>query len=264
MKNNILVKIGTIVLLSFIVLAVFAPLFTSFDHSQTELLNTLGPPSLTHILGTDELGRDIFSRMLYGGRISLFVGLIAVFISISIGTIIGSISGYSGGRIDYLIMRFVDFLLALPIIFIILALQVIFKPSIINIMVVIGITSWMGVARLVRGEFLKIKNFTYVKTAKAYGISRKRIIFKKILPNAIGPIVVAATLGMAGAILTESILSYLGLGVQPPYPSWGNMLQSGQEYMLDAPWLVLVPGLSIFFTVLSLNFIGEGLREKFE
>jgi peptide/nickel transport system permease protein len=161
-------------------------------------------------------------------------------------------------------MRSVDFFLSLPTIFIILAVQVILKPSIVNVMLIIGFTSWMGTARLMRGEFLKIKNLTYVRTAKAYGLSNMNIIFRKILPNALGPLVVTATLGMAGAILTESTLSYLGLGVQPPLASWGNMLQNSQEFMIDAPWLVFAPGLAIFICVLCLNFIGEKLRERYE
>lgn len=250
-----------IILLLFIILCTFAPFFSQYDPNQTDLLNTFAPPSLQHIFGTDDLGRDVFTRILYGGRISLTVGFIAVTISILLGSIIGAFSGFSGGKKDFWTMRLVDFFLALPTLFIILAIQVMLKPNIFNVMIIIGLTSWMGVARLVRGEFLKIKSFTYIRSARAYGFSKINIIFKKILPNALGPIVVAATLGMAGAILTESVLSYLGLGVQPPYASWGNMLQNGQEYLIDAPWIVFFPGLCIFINVLSLNFIGEKLRE---
>jgi peptide/nickel transport system permease protein len=262
--NSRFIRYGTLLFGFFLILCFLAPIFTHLDPNALDLDNIMAPPGLRHILGTDELGRDIFSRLLYGGRISLTVGCIAVVIAILLGTVIGAVAGFFGGRPDFLIMRFVDFVLALPIIFLILAIQVLLKPNIINVMIVIGFSSWMGVARLVRAEFLKIKNFTYIKAARAYGLTRRNIIFRKILPNALGPLVVAATLGMAGAVITESILSYLGLGVQPPFASWGNMLQNSQEYMLDAPWLVFAPGTCIFLTVLSLNFVGEGLRNKWE
>jgi peptide/nickel transport system permease protein len=173
----------------------------------------------------------------------------------------GSSAGYFGGLTDGLIMRFVDVMLSFPTIFLILAIQAMLTPNIYNVMVVIGLTSWMGVARLVRGEYLKIRELQYVEAAKAIGCSNIRIIFRHILPNAQAPIVVAGTLGMAGAILTESALSFLGMGVQPPMPSWGNMLMDAQAYMRDAPWMAVIPGLLILVTVLSLYFVGEGLRE---
>lgn len=257
-------KLALSILIIFIILCFFAPFFTHYNPTQTDLLNTLSSPSLSHLLGTDELGRDVLARILYGGRISLWVGFIAVFISLFLGTLIGAISGYFGGKIDNFIMRSVDLFLSLPTIFIILTIQVILKPSIVNVMLIIGLTSWMGTARLIRGEFLKIKNLTYIRTARAYGLKNWNIILSKILPNALGPLVVTATLGMAGAILTESTLSYLGLGVQPPFASWGNMLQNSQEFMGDAPWLVFAPGFAIFSCVLCLNFIGENLRNKYE
>ncbi|MBI5701592.1 ABC transporter permease [Candidatus Saganbacteria bacterium] len=256
-------NVGIFILLILVIFAVFAPVIAPYSPEEIVADDTLSP-SITHIFGTDDLGRDIFSRAMYGARISLSVGFIAVIISIIVGTIFGAVSGYYGGFLDSAIMRFVDVMLAFPSIFLLLAIQVMLKPSIFNVMVVIGLTSWMGVARLVRGEFLKIRELSYVEAAKAIGCSDIRIIFRHILPNALNPIIVAGTLGMAGAVLTESALSFLGLGVQPPVPSWGNMLTNSQAYLFDAPWMAIIPGLLIFFTVLSLYFVGEGLREKFD
>lgn len=253
-------KFGIFVLFLFVLAALFAPVIAPYDPSEMVDLDTLAP-SLTHPFGTDDLGRDIYSRAVYGARISLTVGLVAVAISILIGTLLGSLAGYYGGWLDSLIMRSVDVLLAFPSIFLILAIQAMLTPNIYNVMAVIGLTSWMGVARLVRGEFLRIRELAYVEAARAIGCSNSRIIFRHILPNAQGPIIVAATLGMAGAILTESSLSFLGLGVQPPLASWGNMLMDSQAYLRDAPWMAVIPGLLILVTVLSLYFIGEGLRE---
>lgn len=260
MKKNKLAIFGLAVLTVFVLLAILAPLVAPYDPSDIVENETL-PPSLRHLFGTDDLGRDIFSRALFGARISLTVGLVAVIIAISIGTLFGAIAGYYGGFIDSAVMRFVDIMLAFPSIFLILAIQVMLTPNIYNVMIVIGLTSWMGVARLVRGEFLRIRELQYVEAARAIGASDLRIIFRHILPNATAPIIVAATLGMAGAILTESALSFLGLGVQPPMPSWGNMLMDSQAYMRDAPWMAVIPGLLILITVLSLYFVGEGLRE---
>jgi peptide/nickel transport system permease protein len=206
----------------------------------------------------------MFSRAVYGARISLTVGFVAVIISIIIGTLMGAMAGYFGGWIDGFIMRFVDVMLAFPSIFLILAIQAMLTPNIYNVMLVIGITSWMGVARLVRGEYLKIRELQYVEAARAIGCSHFRIIFRHILPNAQAPIVVAGTLGMAGAILTESSLSFLGMGVQPPMASWGSMLMDAQAYMRSAPWMAIIPGLLILGTVLSLYFVGEGLREQLD
>lgn len=243
--------------------AIFAPLLTPYAPEEIVESQTLAP-SWQHPFGADDLGRDIFSRSLYGARISLTVGFIAVIIAVVIGTIVGALAGYYGGWLDNLVMRFVDIMLAFPTIFLILAIQAMLTPSIINVMVVIGLTSWMGVARLVRGEYLRIRELAYVEAARAIGCSNFRIIWRHILPNASGPIIVAATLGMAGAVLTESALSFLGMGVQPPTPSWGNMLMDAQAYLFDAPWMSIIPGILILLTVLSLYFVGEGLREKLD
>ena len=251
---------GFSMLCFFVLVAIIAPLIAPYDPSEIVESETLAP-SWKHPFGTDDLGRDILSRALYGARISLTVGLVAVSISVLIGTLMGALAGYYGGLTDGIIMRFVDVMLSFPSIFLILAIQTMLTPNIYNVMIVIGVTSWMGVARLVRGEYLRIRELQYVEAAKAIGCSDWRIIFRHILPNAQAPIIVAATLGMAGAILTESALSFLGMGVQPPMSSWGNMLMDAQAYMLDAPWMAIIPGLLILITVLSLYFVGEGLRE---
>jgi len=261
MKKNRLAIFGFAVICFFVLVAIIAPVIAPYNPDEIVESQTL-PPSWKHLFGTDDLGRDIFSRSLYGARISLTVGLVAVVIAVLIGTLFGAISGYYGGLVDSVIMRFVDVMLAFPSIFLILAIQVMLTPNIYNVMIVIGLTSWMGVSRLVRGEFLQIRELQYVEAARAIGCSNFRIIFRHILPNAQAPIIVAATLGMAGAILTESALSFLGLGVQPPMPSWGNMLMDSQAYMRDAPWMAIIPGILILITVLSLYFVGEGLREK--
>jgi peptide/nickel transport system permease protein len=263
MNKNKLVIFGATILLLFLLLAIFAPLIAPYDPSEIIENETL-PPSAKHLFGTDDLGRDIFSRSLYGARISLTVGLVAVTIAVLIGTLFGAIAGFYGGLVDSAIMRSVDVMLAFPSIFLILAIQVMLTPNIYNVMIVIGLTSWMGVARLTRGEFLRIRELQYVEAARAIGCSNFRIIFRHILPNATAPIIVAATLGMAGAILTESALSFLGLGVQPPMPSWGNMLMDSQAYMRDAPWMAIIPGILILLAVLSLYFVGEGLRERLD
>lgn len=259
-NDKLMYKFGIIIIFLFIVAAIFAPMIAPYNPDDILESGTLAP-SMQHLFGTDDLGRDIFSRILFGARISLTVGIVAVSIAILIGTLMGGMAGYYGGWIDGVISRFIDVMLAFPSIFLILAIQAMLSPNIYNVMIVIGATSWMGVARLVRGEFLKIRELQYVEAARAIGCSDFRIIFRHILPNAQTPIIVAATLGMAGAILTESALSFLGMGVQPPMASWGNMLMDAQAYMRDAPWMAIIPGIFILLTVLSLYFVGEGLRE---
>lgn len=244
------------------VVGILVPLIPGLDPNQfnPSAIGLPQPPSFAHVCGTDELGRDTLLRAVHGARVSLTVGFVSVGISVGIGIIIGLISGFLGGWVDELIMRFVDLMMALPTIFLILTIQVLLKPSIFNVMVVIGVTSWMGVARMVRAEVLSVKERTFVTAARARQISVPRLVVKHILPHTVVPVIVSATLGMGSAILTESVLSYLGMGVQPPFASWGNMLSNSMDQMQTAPWLAIVPGLLITLTVLSLNFMGDALR----
>jgi peptide/nickel transport system permease protein len=234
------------------------------DPGKTDVALKLKPPSLHHYLGTDQLGRDVFSRMLYGSRISLSVGFVAVGISILIGILVGAVAGFYGRWVDSFLMRFVDTMLCFPSFFLILTVVALLGPSIFNIMVVIGITSWMGTARLVRAEFLSLRERDFTQAAKALGVKNPRIIFRHILPNALAPVFVSATLKVASAILVEAGLSFLGFGVQPPAPSWGNILTEGRTYIFDAWWLTVFPGLAILITVLSFNLLGEGLRDALD
>jgi peptide/nickel transport system permease protein len=263
MKNKLAVIGGTLVLLVF-VLSIFAPWIAPHDPSDIHIKNILIGPSLTYPLGTDELGRDVLSRMLWGGRISLEVGFVAVGIATIIGIILGAIAGYYGGWIDGMIMRAVDIMLSIPTIFLVLAVIAILEPSIINIMAVIGLTSWMEPARLIRAEFISLKEREFVIAARGIGASDGRIIMKHVLPNGLSPILVSATLGIGGAILIESALSFLGLGVQPPTPSWGSLLSSGKDNIEIAWWLSAFPGLAILITVLGYNLLGEGIRDALD
>jgi len=261
LSRNPLAMAGAAVILFFVVLALFPSLISAQDPDRIDILKILDPPSRAHPLGTDDLGRDVLSRMLHGARISLSVGFVAESIAIGIGLIIGLLSGYYGGRVDSLLMRFVDIMLCFPTFFLILAVIAFIGPSIWNIMIIIGVTGWMGVARLVRAEALSLKERDFVAAARAQGAGTGRILFRHVLPNALAPILVAATLGVAGAILVESSLSFLGIGVQPPTPSWGNILTAGKDNIEFAWWLSLFPGLAIFLTVLSYNLLGEGIRD---
>ena len=256
-----LLSLGLLLVGGVTLAAVFAPFISPHSPSAMDLDAILAPPSATHWLGTDGLGRDIFTRLLYGGRVSLWVGFVAVGISVSIGATLGLIAGYFRGLVDECIMRLVDIMLCFPSFFLILAVIAFLEPSLFNIMVVIGLTSWMGVARLVRAETLTLRERDYVAAARLSGAPLSRILFIHILPNALPPILVSATLGVAGAILVESSLSFLGLGVQPPTPSWGNMLLEGKESLEISPWLSVFPGLAILFTVLGYNLLGESLRD---
>jgi peptide/nickel transport system permease protein len=263
-RRNRLAASGAFTVLAIVAVALLAPLVAPYEPTAIDIDNILSPPSARHLLGTDELGRDVLSRMVFGSRISLSVGFVAMGIAVSIGIVIGSIAGFYGGRVDSLLMRFVDIMLTFPTFFLILAVIAILEPSIYTIMVVIGVTGWMDVARLVRAEFLTLKERDFVLAARASGAGSPRLIFRHILPNALSPVFVAATFGVAGAILVEAALSFLGLGVQPPNPSWGNILTSGKDNIEVAWWLSVYPGLAILITVLSYNLVGEGLRDALD
>jgi len=259
--RNKLALSGLVIIAVMTLFAVFAPFLTAYQPDDIDIGKYLLPPSSEHLLGTDLLGRDLFSRVAYGARISLGVGLIAVSISVALGIFLGSLAGYYGGKIDTIIMRFVDIMLCFPNIFLILALVALLEPSIMIIMAVIGLTSWMGISRLVRAEILSLKERDFVLAARAGGVSNTTIILRHLIPNAIGPVIVSATLGVAAAILIESSLSFLGIGVQPPTPSWGNILTDAKSCLGVAWWMTLFPGMAIFITVLGYNLLGEGLRD---
>jgi peptide/nickel transport system permease protein len=262
--HNKLALAGFTLIVLLALLAAAAPLFSPYDPASQHLTERLSPPSAKFLLGTDDLGRDVLSRMIYGARISLSVGLIAVGIAVIIGTLLGLMSGYFGGWVDTLIMRAVDIMLCFPTFFLILLVIAFLEPNIFNVMLVIGATSWPGLTRLVRAQVLSLKEREYIQAAKLLGLSKPRIFFVHLLPNVISPIIVSATLGVGDAILTESGLSFLGLGVQPPMSSWGQMLTAGKDYIYVAWWLSLFPGIAILLTVLAFNLLGEGLRDALD
>lgn len=262
--SNPLALGGFIIILLIFVLAMLAPVIAPYDPNEINVKAILLEPSMQYWMGTDGLGRDVLSRMLHGGRISLLVGLVAVGISTLIGILLGAIAGFYRGWVDVFIMRLVDVMLSIPSFFLILAVIAFLTPSIINIMIVIGLTSWMGVTRLVRAEFLSLCEREYVMASRTLGARDYRLIFRHLLPNSLTPIIVSAVLGVAGAVLMESGLSFLGLGVQAPQASWGNILTDGKEYIQFAWWLSLFPGLAILITVLGYNLLGEGLRDALD
>ncbi len=254
---------GVVVLLLFVV-SLLASWISPYDPNEINLNQVLVHPSLAHLFGTDQLGRDVLSRIIWGAGISLKVGFVATGFSLLIGVILGALAGYYGRWVDAVIMRFVDIMLCFPAFFLILAVIAILEPSIWNIMIVIGLTGWMGITRLVRADFISLRERDFVQAARAIGAGDLRIIFRHILPNAMASVLVAATLGVAGAILTESALSFLGIGVQPPTPSWGNILTAGKNNIDIAWWLSLYPGLAILITVLGYNLLGEGIRDSLD
>ena len=262
--NNPLSKAGFIIIVVVFLLAMLAPLIAPYDPDDINVKAILIEPTWQHWMGTDGLGRDVLSRMLFGGRISLLVGLVAVGISTVIGIILGAIAGYYRGWVDTVIMRLVDVMLSIPSFFLILAVIAFLTPSIINVMIVIGLTSWMGVTRLVRAEFLSLSGREFVQASRALGAKDTRLIFTHLIPNSLTTIIVSSVLGVAGAVLMESGLSFLGLGVQAPQASWGNILTDGKDYIQFAWWLSLFPGLAILITVLGYNLLGEGLRDALD
>jgi peptide/nickel transport system permease protein len=262
-RNRLAVAGGVVVALLGAV-ALLAPALAPYDPAAYDVKRILLAPSPAHWFGTDQLGRDVLSRMLFGARISMAVGFISVGIAVLLGTLIGTIAAYYGGRVDEALMRFVDLMLNFPRFFLLLTLIALLRPSIWVIMAVIGFTGWMGLARLVRGEILSLREREFVQGARALGAPDARIMFRHILPNALVPVLVSATLGVAAAILTESGLSFLGLGVQPPTPSWGNILIDGKANIEIAWWLSVFPGLAILVTVLAYNLLGEGLRDALD
>lgn len=256
--------LGLILLFLFIFAAIFAPLITPYSPTERDYRERLKAPSAKHLLGTDYLGRDIFSRIIYGARISLQVGLISVGVALAAGVALGAVAGYFGGFIDLIVMRAIDIMLAFPSILLAIAIMAILGPSLANAMLAIGIVSIPTYARIVRSSVLSVKNDEFIEAATALGMSNARIIFRHILPNCLAPIIVQATLGVATAILDAAGLSFLGLGAQPPTPEWGAILSECRPYLRNAPWTVAFPGLAIVVVVLALNLVGDGLRDALD
>jgi len=268
--------IGTIIILIFALTAIFAPYISPWDPVKTNLDAMLQPPSAQHIMGTDELGRDLLTRILYGGRVSLSIGVMAMTLAVIVGAVVGGVAGFYGGWVDNVLMRFTDTMLAIPSTFILIILALALRDipiealrgtafaSVFSIVLVIAVLAWMRVARLVRASFLSLKEKEFIEAARSSGVPNRRIMVRHLLPNAMSPIIVAATFRVATSIITESGLSYLGFGVQPPTPTWGNMLKNAQDQMTRAPWTAIFPGLMIFVAVIAINFVGDGLRDALD
>ena len=268
--------IGTTIILIFALAAIFAPYISPWDPKKTNLDAMLQPPSAEHIMGTDELGRDLLTRILYGGRVSLSIGVMAMALAVVVGAIVGGVAGFYGGWVDNVLMRFTDMMLAFPSLFILIILSLALRDipiealrgtafaSVFSIVLVIAVLAWMRVARLVRASFLSLKEKEFIEAARCCGVPNWRIMVRHLLPNAMSPIIVAATFRVATSIITESGLSYLGFGVQPPTPTWGNMLKNAQTQMTRAPWTAIFPGLMIFVAVIAINFVGDGLRDALD
>jgi peptide/nickel transport system permease protein len=257
-------RIGLTLVVLAVVAALFGPWLVSADPRSQELALRLAGPTLAHPLGLDELGRDILARLVSGARVSLIVGLSVVSVSSSVGVVVGGIAGYAGGWADTLIGRIIDVLMAFPGILLAIALVAALGPSLRNVVIALATIGWVGYARLVRGQVLKAREFEYVQAARSLGASAPRVLVRHVLPSAYPAVLVQATLGMAGAIVAEASLSFLGLGVQPPTPSWGAMLDAGRGHLLDAPHLTIFPGLAIALLVLGFNFLGDGLRDRMD
>jgi peptide/nickel transport system permease protein/oligopeptide transport system permease protein len=272
LKKNRPAVAGLVVIIVLIIVAVMAPVISPADPIKTDLPNRLKPPGApsaickngVYILGSDEFGRDILSRVIYGTRISLSVGIISQAIVTVIGVTMGALAGYYGGMMDMLVMRTADILFAFPELLFYIGVMFALGPSIYNIFIALALIGWAGVARLVRSQVLYLREMEYVEAARAQGLSDARIILRHILPNCMGPIIVSVTMGIPGAILSEATLSFLGLGVQPPTPSWGNMIYAARAYMLSNPWYSVWPGIAIMVTVFAFNLLGDGLRDALD
>jgi peptide/nickel transport system permease protein len=264
LRRHRLAVISLFVVVGISLVCLAAPLLAPFDFDAIDLGNIRRPPSLGHWLGTDDLGRDLLTRILYGGRISILIGLFAALIGTGFGSVVGAVAGYYGGRVDGALMRFTDVVYSIPTLPLLIVLASYSQAGATSMAVTIGVLSWMATARVVRAEVLKIRSMEYVEAARGLGATNARIIGRHILPNAVGPIVVGATLAVGNAIILESSLSFLGLGVQPPTPTWGNMLMDAQSTMASQPWLSIFPGLAILLVVLAVNFLGDGLQDALD
>ena len=257
---------GLVILVAMYVIAVIAPWIAPYDPiAQKNIVQTsFLPPNAAHWLGTDRFGRDVLSRILYGARISLSIGLVATLISVTLGTTLGAIAGYFGGKIDALIMRFTDMVLSFPRLVLLIMIVALFSPSLTVIVTVLGLTQWPNTSRIVRGDVLSLREREFIQAAHALGMGKARIIFRHLIPNVLAPVIVTATLGIGNTIVLEASLSFLGLGVQPPTPSWGNMVADGRDSLLGAWWVATFPGLTIVLAVLAFNLVGDGLRDALD
>ncbi|MCR6656151.1 MAG: ABC transporter permease subunit [Opitutus sp.] len=263
LRKNRLAIAGGVILVALALLCAFGPLFSqSYSDQNLDLGAT--PPSAAHWLGTDTLGRDLFARLLYGGRISLMVGLVATFVALVIGVTYGAVAGFFGGKTDAVMMRLVDILYALPFTVFVILLMVFFGRNIYLLFLAIGAVEWLTMARIVRGQILSIKKMEYIEAARSLGLGKRRIIFRHMIPNALGPVIVYTTLTIPAVMLLEAFLSFLGLGVQPPMSSWGVLIKDGAEKMEEFPWLLIFPGGLFSLTLFSLNFLGDGLRDALD
>ena len=260
-RQNPLAAVSAIVILIFILMAIFAPIIAPYGETEPDLLNRLQDPSLTHLLGTDELGRDLFSRMLYGSRLSIAIGILPSLISLIIGVIAGLVAGYFGGWIDYVIMRIADVMLSVPSLLLAMVVMYTLGTSTINLFVALTMTGWSSVARVVRSHTLSIKESEYVEAARSIGVSKWKIMFRHIFPNCIPSLIVLFTLNVPSAILSESSLSFLGIGIKVPFASWGLIVNQGRQFLFTQPWLCLAPCVAIMIIVLAFNFLGDGLRD---
>ena len=260
-RQNPLAAVSAIVILIFILMAIFAPVIAPYGETEQDLLNRLQDPSLTHLLGTDELGRDLFSRMLYGSRLSIAIGILPSLISLILGVIAGLVAGYFGGWIDYVIMRIADVMLSVPSLLLAMVVMYTLGTSTINLFVALTMTGWSSVARVVRSHTLSIKESEYVEAARSIGVSKWKIMFRHIFPNCIPSLIVLFTLNVPSAILSESSLSFLGIGIKVPFASWGLIVNQGRQFLFTQPWLCLAPCVAIMIIVLAFNFLGDGLRD---
>ena len=263
-RQHRLAMAALVVVIGLAFLAAFAPIVSPYDPNKTNLLLIFEPPSLAHPMGTDSLGRDLATRILFGGRVSLAVGVLAALLALTLGTLVGSVAGFYGGVTDAVLMRLVDVLLSIPRLFLLVLLAVVFGGTVLTIILVLGALSWMRTSRIVRATVLSLKGREFIEAARCIGAGDVRIMVRHLLPNTVAPIVVAATLGVAGAIIAESTLSFLGLGIQKPTSTWGNMLTDATTDMSQAPWVAIFPGVAIFLAVVSINFVGDGLRDALD
>ena len=264
LSRNKIALLGLFILLLLALMAIFAPVIAPYDYAKQDLVNQFQPPNSEHIFGTDEFGRDVFTRIIYGSRISLLVGFISVGIALLVGGSLGAIAGFYGKKVDNVIMRFMDILLAIPQTLLAISIAASLGTGLFNLMIAVGISSVPTYARIVRASVMTIRGEEYIEAATASGTSNGKIIVKHILPNCVAPVIVQVTLGMAGAILNTAGLSFIGLGIKPPEPEWGSMLSAGRDYIRTSPYLTLIPGIFIVITVLSLNLLGDGLRDALD